>query len=268
MKDWFRHDCDAWLDDKTMELRELHGLAGYGFYWAIIELIRASSELKIKDSPNTLAAFLNIDKPLANQLLLDSKAIGLLVSENGYIYSPSLNRRMAQYDAVCAIRKEVGKRGGRPKTSNESSILKPIANQRKKFSKPNVTNINERKGTKDLSLNKLRESRVAAATRINMTQNELDSLQSEYGDLFTQELAKASDWSLAKGKTHKDGGAFMRNWMKRAAASARLSASSGHQLKDFKTIEFENKQKRQEAAAQVLKRVMGEDDKTPEAIDL
>lgn len=101
--------------------------------------------------------------------------------------------------------------------------------------------------TRDLYNNKqrTRESREAFAPRITLTQTEYNNLKTQYGDLLTEELQKASDWSLSKGKTHKDAAAFMRNWMRRAAANERRSNVT---RVDFKTIEHENKLKREREA--------------------
>lgn len=229
MENWFRHDSNAWMDTKMMALRAKHGLEGYGFFWAVIELLRSSSDGKILKDEKILGKFLNLPVAKAKQMLSTCLANALLIeTEDGRIYSESLDRRVEVYKAVCEKRREAGSKGGKAKVANA------------KRSDLNRSDLISR--SKDL------ESRVAAAPRITIKQDEFDKLKSEYGELFTQELAKASDWSLAKGKTHKDGGAFMRNWMRRAAAAQRVSFSTVYELKDFKTIEHENKLKREREA--------------------
>ena len=243
MKNWFRHDSDSWLDEKTIELRLMHGLAGYGFFWAIIEMISTSDQLRIKKNASVIAAHCGIEKPFANQLVSDCLAIGLLSEEGEFLVSQSLVRRMEHYRVVCAKRKEAGKLGGRPK-ANKSGKLKPIANQAK--TKANLIEENRIDQNRiDLTTNVVSEDRVAYAPRMLMTQESYDKLFAQYGHAFTEELAKASDWTLAKGKSHKDAAAFMRNWMKRAAASSRLA--NVRQV-DFKSLEHENRQKREREA--------------------
>lgn len=120
--------------------------------------------------------------------------------------------------------------------------------EKRDITKKDLTKKEEDKNT---TLTKVRVDRVAFAPRMLMTQNDYDKLYEEYGQLFLEELTKASDWTLAKGKSHKDAAAFMRNWMRRVSAQNRLAESKVRQFKDYKTIELENKAKRERAAAEI-----------------
>jgi len=71
-------------------------------------------------------------------------------------------------------------------------------------------------------------ARVKVAERIFLTEDERARLLALCdGDerALNDEIQKASDWTLSKGKQHKDCAAFMRNWIRRAMAINRRVAS-------------------------------------------
>lgn len=241
MKNWFYHDSDAWMDTKMMDLRAKHGLAGYGFFWAVVELLRASSDGKISNDETILSKFLGVSVALAKQMLNTCLANGLLLlTDDNRIYSKSLNNRLERYNSICEKRRVAGSLGGKAKVA--------LA----KRSDLNRSDLNRSDLKRESAQSAQERNRVAVAPRITMTKEESDELYAQYGDLYTEELAKASDWTLAKGKSHKDAAAFMRNWMRRAAAQSRLAASSVCPPKDFKTIEHEARQERERLAVEAV----------------
>ena len=44
---YFSHDSNARNDLKCMRLRRLCGMAGYGLYWCVIEMLRDASEFRL-----------------------------------------------------------------------------------------------------------------------------------------------------------------------------------------------------------------------------
>ena len=55
---YFSHDSNARNDEKIMAMRSVYGVAGYGMYFMIIEILREQANYKLKDGKyicNTLA---------------------------------------------------------------------------------------------------------------------------------------------------------------------------------------------------------------------
>jgi hypothetical protein len=113
---YFSHDSNARNDNKILELRAELGWEGYGLYWAIIEILRDSSDYTYSSNTKTgLALSLGIDKPKLEQLLGICIQLGLLVEEDGSFYSESLMRRMELSNEKRRKRAEAGRLGGEAK---------------------------------------------------------------------------------------------------------------------------------------------------------
>lgn len=108
---YFPHDSNARQDVKMLKLRIKHGWAGYGLYWGIIEALRDQDNYAFEaDQPEliSLAVGCSIDEitPVLNTCL----EVGLLKKEDGYIFSPSLKRRMERVDDIREKRRLAGKK--------------------------------------------------------------------------------------------------------------------------------------------------------------
>jgi hypothetical protein len=120
MKDsrYFQHDSNARNDPKITTLVELHGLeAGYR-YWCFIEVLREHDNYRLDcskkfnlvalqrelqfHSTNEVGAFL--------QVLVELEL--LRTSENGFLYSTALTRRMNNLETLRSRRSDAGKKGG------------------------------------------------------------------------------------------------------------------------------------------------------------
>jgi hypothetical protein len=101
MKDapYFSHDSNARHDRKILPMRTKYGAEGYGWYWMLVEMMREEDGYKL-----SVAETYDIDA-YAMQMQCDSKDLrrfikdciekyDLFKSENGYIWSESLIRRM------------------------------------------------------------------------------------------------------------------------------------------------------------------------------
>lgn len=125
---YFKHDCNARHDTKILKLRRKYKLEGYGIYFCLIEILREQSgyKLKLSDIPD-VAFDLQISEEMLTSIVND---FGLFSVEKDAIFSPSLMRRMKEFDAQKAARIEAGRKGGKAKGKQKPSDAKAKLEQR------------------------------------------------------------------------------------------------------------------------------------------
>jgi hypothetical protein len=115
MKDayYFSHDSGAHKDPKIIQLRTIHGWAGYGIFWAIIETLRDQSkwkwEARLKQG---LTIAIGGDEKQISSVIETLLELKLLEEEKDYIHAPSLTRRMKEFEKKRARYAENGRKGG------------------------------------------------------------------------------------------------------------------------------------------------------------
>jgi len=115
MKDayYFSHDSGAHKDPKIIQLRTIHGWAGYGIFWAIIETLRDQSkwkwEARLKQG---LTIAIGGDEKQILSVIETLLELKLLEEEKDYIHAPSLTRRMKEFEKKRAKYAENGRKGG------------------------------------------------------------------------------------------------------------------------------------------------------------
>jgi hypothetical protein len=127
---WFKHDCNASNDSKILSIRHIHGWAGVGMFWGVIEILREQEGYKYPSDDRNLQLLSNrllLDFSKFKSFFLDCITYQLLKEKNGFFYSESLNSRMKQWNTL----RNNGLKGGRPITRT-----KPEANQDETRTKP------------------------------------------------------------------------------------------------------------------------------------
>lgn len=136
---WFHHDSNARTDDKVVRLRRLSGLEGVGLYWCVIECLREASGYQLPEhSIADLCFDLRCDKKVFDFLF----ECDLLKLDNECFYSPSLTRRMKNYDQVCKKRSKAGRLGGKAKAKQMSGKSEAIV-----VAKPSDLNGSDKNGS-------------------------------------------------------------------------------------------------------------------------
>jgi hypothetical protein len=110
---WFKHDANARRDQKILMLRTVYGAEGYGWWWMLLEMMRESSDYRLKLTGKyamlTLAKELGAEPEKLKEFISDCiKEFELFDSdaEEKYFWSPSLLRRMRAYEEVISKRRE------------------------------------------------------------------------------------------------------------------------------------------------------------------
>ena len=106
---YFSHDANAFHDPKIIRFRSEFGLEGYGFYWAVIEMLRNQSDYCLNSGELDLLSFhLHADDSKIKQMLSKCYELELLILKDGKIFSDSLLRRMSKADNIRERRREAG----------------------------------------------------------------------------------------------------------------------------------------------------------------
>lgn len=123
---WFRHDAGARNDPKIMRLLRVSGLAGYGLFWSILELLRVEENhhITIGMIPDLCFALNCTESDF--EVLFDC---GLLEKEENSFFSASLIRRMDKYHEKTEKLRVNGSKGGKAKAKQMPSKNIAIAKQ-------------------------------------------------------------------------------------------------------------------------------------------
>jgi len=128
---WFQHDSNARHDEKMVYLKNAFGMAGYGLYWTLIEILREKTDYKAPIGHNwqkdSLYAELDCETIDTQDFIDTCVRIGLLRRSRHYLWSESLKERMKIYDEKRRLLAEAGKRGmdSRWKEKREQDAAKP-----------------------------------------------------------------------------------------------------------------------------------------------
>lgn len=137
MKDsfYFQHDYNARNDERILQIRAEHGLAGYALYFMLLESMAESSD-----------GYLNIDGMAGLSLSYGSaieqlKALVSRCIELGLFHEVKgrfSSKRMVEYKDFRKERAESGRRGASNRWGNSSAIAQPLAKSKTANAKDSI----------------------------------------------------------------------------------------------------------------------------------
>lgn len=244
---WFKHDADARHDPKIRALCRMHGPAGYGIWWAAVEMMRASSDYRLRFKAYTFQAIADDvygDPTSVERVLNDCiNELDLFVlADDGFFSSPSLARRMDEYDRVREQRSAAGKASARarksgpetPHFNDNATGVERDANNRS--TRPQLGEGGEGGDVVERSEGGegagaplppvVASLLLGDGTYYDLTREVLAKYAKNYPDVDAEfEAAKMAGWcdSAPKGKRKTLRGieAFVHNWLKSAAEDLR-----------------------------------------------
>lgn len=92
---YFSHDVNAFTDPKIRKMRGKYGIAGYGFYWALIEALRREDSMMLEYDPELFAGMADdyrVDFSV-QEYVDDCVRWGLFERNDNHFFSPALIRR-------------------------------------------------------------------------------------------------------------------------------------------------------------------------------
>lgn len=128
---WFPHDSNARYDKKILAMRSGFGFEGYGWYWAIIEMMRDEKDYRLNMGQKyffqVLAKELETTPERAESFILECiEEFGLFKSDGMEFWSESLIRRMEKKDEIRDKRSRAGKKGANVRWQNTEEITNAL----------------------------------------------------------------------------------------------------------------------------------------------
>lgn len=152
MYNYFPHPSNARQSSMCVTLLVNEGFAGYGIYWAIIELLRDAPNYKYTADEKLLAYVLHA--PDAEQVKRVIKNFGLFDFDNdGLMFSPWLLESLGSYDEQKKKLQEAGRKGAarrwaRAQRDNGQAIATPLMDNGQAIAyNPTLFNISEQDKT-------------------------------------------------------------------------------------------------------------------------
>ena len=136
MYNYIPHPSNCRISSSLLHMRMREGVAGYGIYWMLLEILRDSPNYRTFYFPESFAFSINCpDVQLIERVCKD---YGLFeFDENDYISSPWLCQAMSEYDERKKKLQEAGRRGAAQRWGGANSQdSKPIASLNDIDSKP------------------------------------------------------------------------------------------------------------------------------------
>lgn len=148
---YFSHDSNARNDDKILKLRSKFGYEGYGMFWAIIEVLRESSNYKFElNNIRLLQLSLGCSARKLQSFIEFCLNIGILAKDNQFFWSERLLKSTTLFNKKKAVLSEIGKKANESRWNRDSakdsvtvSASDPIKLKKSKENKIKLNGINE-----------------------------------------------------------------------------------------------------------------------------
>jgi len=123
---YFQHDYNPTSDPKIEGLISEHGLAAYGLYWRLVEMLHQDDEhrLPLKKYLFVASAKQMLSKPeqvldLVNYMI---ETLELFASDGDYFWSERVLRNMQKREEIKQIRSKAGRKGGIAKNTPSDEL--------------------------------------------------------------------------------------------------------------------------------------------------
>jgi hypothetical protein len=124
---WFKHDSNARLDPKSVRLRRIGGMAGYGLFWCVVELLREAHDYKIPlEAIPDICFEVRVEEKDFDALF----DCGLLIKNETYFFSASLLQRMSVYDTKREQTSNAGKASAQKRINEKSTGVQRAFNEK------------------------------------------------------------------------------------------------------------------------------------------
>jgi len=116
---YFPHDFHARHDHKMVKLRQVHGMAGYGAYWLIVEVLWELDSEMYFDNLEVLSFESGLDVETLENIITEFE---LFEFDDEKFWSESQKTRKTKMLEIQAKRKAAGALGGHQKSINNGGL--------------------------------------------------------------------------------------------------------------------------------------------------
>ena len=156
MASYFKHSSDSRNKGDIMQLRLKYGMAGYGLYCCLLELLVDYGEEKCCRDYSSLANELCVDEWMVKSVIED---FGLFVLEENFFYCEEIMNEVISKNKISKSRAEAGRKGGNKKAENLANATKNVA-----IGSPNLAN-----ATKNVAIGSERKEKEIKKENISPT---------------------------------------------------------------------------------------------------
>lgn len=223
---FFSHDSNARTDTKIVDMMYDYGVAGYGMFWFIVEIMRENDGYKIENNKSTSRALaMQMHSKCEEVQCFITKCVEeykLFDTDGTYIWSKSLLRRMEKVEEVRTKRKAAAEKRWKntDKTiENDTNALESDANAMQMHSKSNANEMQL-----DAKENKVKEKKVKEIIYMELEYTELvqlteinyNKLLNEYDKNYVESKIIALDNYLQSNPNkYKNHYATLLQWIKK-----------------------------------------------------
>lgn len=231
---YFSHDANARRDPKIVQMMSVYGFEGYGWYWALIEIMREQEGHKLEWTGKYffqgLAKELSTDAERVLTFVDDCvEEFKLLRKDDTFLWAESLLKRMRKYQKQIEQRREAGKKSAQKRRENKDKLT-PV----ERTLKPNSTNAQQLKETKGKETKGNKERIYYEDGVLNIPLKEKEYFEKAFPKKKVDaEIEKMGRWLYANPqKRYKNWKKFINSWLERAEekkGSGHFGAA-GHEL--------------------------------------
>jgi hypothetical protein len=208
-KFYFSHDSNARRDPKLIALRGKHGWAGYGRFFALVEILRETSEYKVDMTKSYILQSISSELDFSSAeeaeiFIKDCLDFELLETDSIFVWSNSLNARMEQFEKKRQryrdmAEKRWGKNGKKEKNDSKKSEENKEVSKKKEAPYKSIECLRDLNQFKQVVLSELEKK---------------DEFNGLTLTVIEFERKKCVDWLASKGKRQSNYRAFFFNWLR------------------------------------------------------
>lgn len=200
MKEYFSHDYGAREDEKIKRLLYAHGWAGYGLYWAVVEMLYINDGYMLTEYER-IAFDLRTEAGIIESIICD---FDLFKFKKNKFYSVSALERLEQRK----IKSD--------KARQSASVRWNKANAMRPHSDSNAIKVKESKVNKSKEKKKPVKHKYGEFKNVLLTDDEHRKLLDAFGERFVKrKVQDLSEYIEIKKPKYKNHYLVLRKWAKR-----------------------------------------------------
>jgi|TARA_Y100000310_G_scaffold180473_1_gene180374 hypothetical protein len=222
---FFKHDFNAYNDDKILDMRMDLGIEGYGAFWFLVEYLANQKGYESEANYKRIGFGGGVCPSLLEKVIND---YDLFVVVDNLFYSKTLKARMTRLDDVKEKRREAGSKGGKMKANAKQMLSKPLANAKQTSSKVVA---NASRGEERRREEKREEENIKDSTHLENALTAWNSISWTTDKTFRSSKTKASVSKKITARINTFGNGLIDDWAKALAPLKKASEKDNGWLK-------------------------------------